>query len=259
MSYFTPEDHMTLLSVQANGFTGEAGLQRVHNRLLDLHSALYSRLRKYNIDLHADIPKPNTIQFQSVAGPFEVETMALVYMRPTSQAHVVEGIIGRNTQNSSLLIELQRHPVIELRLTPYAFTVELVIAPQAWYDQQNLAGKLTIPEHRATFHKILSQMTATYCIGFWGGLHLDNMHFSTNKLPPARVLLEWMDTFAAGRDWIRVGAWYQPGNPALAEDTILNTVFDHVRELSALYTFAAWSSNNNFHSFYKNVASPARR
>ena len=39
-------------------------------------------------------------------------------------------------------VDTYRHPVIELRLTPDQFAIELILSPYAWLDQQNLIGKL---------------------------------------------------------------------------------------------------------------------
>ena len=258
MTYFTKNDHLALLSSEANRQGGEAGLQRVFMRMHDLHRALQPRLRKLNIDLHTNGGMMNEVTNNTSSCNNNTEVMTLSYMRSRSQAKIVEGIMGRDELTTSGNIETHRHPVIELRLCPDGFVIEFLISPDAWYDQQNVVGKLTIYEQRLALYNILKNLSGDYRVGFWNGTHLDDMHLSTQQLPPAHVTSQWMDTFAAGRDWFRVGMWFDPESPELDSDNIVETVISHIRELYNLYEFVSWNSNNNYHKFYKRAVAQAR-
>jgi hypothetical protein len=258
-SFFTTQDHLALIDARMNGIA-ETGLQRVHNRMVQLHKALFPRLRQHGMDLHlCATSSQNPVNFDTATSPSRGENMTIAYSRSHNQALVVEGIMGRDPRNTDDAITLSRHPVIEVRITPHGLTVELVVAPTAWHDQQNLAGKLSVHEHRESFHRLLKNCTSDCIVGFWGGTHLDEMHFSTEQLPPAYILAEWMDTFAAGRDWLRIGMWYETEDAALSEQRIVEEVFQRMRELYDLYSFISWNGNNDFINFYRRAVGAARR
>lgn len=179
--------------------------------------------------------------------------MTLTYMREATEATIVERIMGRDV-TSPAEINHRLHPTIEIRVMPDSLAVELLLAPDAWYDQQNFAGKLSIHQHRLSFSRLLYDLADDFCLGFWSGIYLTDMHLTTDKLPPAKILLEYMDTFAAGRDYMRVGRWYEPDDPALDEENIAAEILHRMRELYSIYDFILWSSNNNFQGFYKKAA-----
>lgn len=252
MTYFTQNDHMALLSVEANRQGGEAGVQAVYQRMQELHRVLLPRLRKAGIDLHANVTVTKEVSNATTTCTPYSEVMTLSYMRSRSNAQIVENIMGRDALNSSGDIEAQRHPVIEIRLTPDSFVVEFVVSPDARCDQENIVGKISVQEHRVTLYKLLRNLGKNYRLGFWRGAHLDDdMHLRADQLPPAHVVFQWLDTFAAGRDWFRVGAWYTPESDELGKDQIVDTIFNHIKDLYAIHEFVSWTSNNNFRKFYE--------
>jgi hypothetical protein len=250
MLYFSQEYYASLVSLEID-LDGNGSLQRLHKRLLDLHRALYPRMKQSDFALYPAPETPGGVRQDSACLPTPANTMTLTYMRSHTEAELVEGLMGRDALSAVEHIESHRHPVIELRLSPDHFAVELVISPDAWYDQQNLIGKLSVTQHRNQFHQLLSELKADYLVGFWSGTHLDDTHLSTSRLPPSPILYEYLNTFADRRDWLRIGHWYDPDDPVLNADTIVDEVFERVSELYKLYTFLAWASENNFHSLYQ--------
>lgn len=246
MTYFQPDDFNAVLTIET-GSTDEP--QRVHHKLVKLHRELYPRLKQHGIDLHPNTGVPGGVSAGSNATPFATPAMTLTYMRATSEASVVERVMGREVTHAGE-INARLHPVLEIRIMPDSFAVECLVAPDAWYDQQNFAGKLSIHQHRIAFSRLLYAMEQQYCLGFWSGIYLNDMHLLTDRLPPAKILLEYMDTFAAGRDYIRVGKWYAPDDPLLDSANITGEILQRIKELYAIYDFILWTSNNNFHNFY---------
>lgn len=249
MTYFTQQEHEILNQMQ--GLSSNAGLQHIFNKFYSLHESLYSRIRNYDLDVHPHWQKSAIISYRSAACTGESSTLVLPYFRSRDQAQLVERLMGRESQEWSGDAVSYRHPVIELRLTPDHFAVELVLSPYAWWDQQNFIGKLELPRHRQTFHQMLSQLDSDYRFGFWDGIHLSDMHLTAWELRHNNVFEEWMRTFADGQDWLRVGKWYTPAETEANADAILLEVFNQVKDLHNLYTFLLWTSNNNFHSFYE--------
>lgn len=252
MTYFNRYDHHTLIAL--DGIYSDDAIQHVYKRMVDLHQMLYRRLKANRIDLHPVPNLPGSVSNTSAATPLEVPTFTLTYMRDPSEARDVEAFMGRDALSSPQSIEPHRHPVIELRLTPEHFAIELVISPSAWYDQQNFVGKLSVQHYRPEFYRLLADLDDEYKLGFWGGIHLNDMHLNTDHLPPMPVLFEFLDTFADRRDWIRIGRWYEPEDPHIHQDHIVDIAYDAVTKLHSLAAFIQWTSANNFHNFYKKLA-----
>lgn len=251
MIYFTHEDHQVLQFENARMSENSGDLKQVHEKLLELHRTLNRYLRDHNRDL---FPRRNAILYgQTACSLKDVEAVAFPYSRSNEQALVVERLMGKDTLPRDAEMDVNSHPVVELRLTPQHFVVELVLAPDAWWDQQNLVGKLSLPHHREKFSLMLSQMPGDFVVGFWQGCDLSDMHLTTQQLIRTRSLYDWVGTFADGQDWLRVGTWYTVEDERLATDRIVDELSGRINALYNLYGFLLWTSNNNFHSFYQQI------
>lgn len=248
MFYFSAKDHMALTA--GHGQTsGE--FQAAYDKLLDLHNSVYPRLRNHGMDLHPRWQKASVIVQESAAALEQSSALVLPYFRSREQAEMVERLMGKENITQCGGVDTFRHPVIELRLTPCSFAVELILSPYAWWDQQNFIGKLELPSHRATFRQLLNEMDGDYCFGYWHGLELSEMHLTNAQLRRGSIMDEWMNTFADGQDWLRVGRWYEAESPMLFRSCIVTEVMNAVRSLNRLYNFLLWTSNNNFQDFYE--------
>lgn len=228
-------------------------------KLLSLHEGLQPRVRNHNLDLHPREQKSALVCGESAACLGAEGALTLTYLRSREQAVAVERLMGKDRVSISGDVEMHRHPVIELRFTPDAFAIELILSPYAWWDQQNLVGKLELAQHRAQFRQLLSLLDSDYRFGFWSGIHLGDMQLSVGQLLQGRVLDEWINTFADGQDWLRVGKWFDVQDPVLDTHHLTAAAFDVVKALHGLYEFILWTSNNNFHPFYEKRQRNLRR
>jgi hypothetical protein len=248
MTYFSYTDHIApSYSKEQEPGTGEQTISKFYN----LHKALYDRIRNRHLDLYPHWQKSKIISNTSATSPAASDTLSLHYFRSLEQAQMVEKLMGIDSSPTQTEVYPYRHPVIELRLAPDHFAIELVLSPYALWDQQNLIGKLELERHRMTLRSLLRNMDTDYAFGFWEGTGFSDMHLTTWQLTHGKVMDEWMQTFADGQDWLRFGVWYEPEHTALDEDTIVTEAFARVSELYNLYDFMLWTSNNNFHSFYE--------
>ena len=251
MSYFSLSDHTALSS---------ADVSQVREKFLDLHHALRDKMRMQDWDLHPHWQKAHVITDTSSAATLRSENfLTLTYFRPYEQAKVVESLMGLDQADGDHIVQSYRHPVIELRLTPDHFAIELVLSPMAWWDQRNFMGKLELQRHQESLRRLLYRLDGDYRFGFWGGTHLGDMHLTTWQLLHGRVLGEWMDTFADGQDWLRLGVWYEPESPRLSADYIVHEATTRIGELYNVYDYLLWTSNNNYHDFYGKRDKYARR
>lgn len=247
-SYFSLADHQSLQVAAAH--PGDS--QSVYAKFLELHNLLHRRMRDRGWDLHPHWDKAHLISSSSVGCQpgSEIEGYVLSYSRSREQAALVERLMGRDYAHAASQADVTRHPSIELRITPDAFAIELIISPSAWWDQRNLIGKLSIDRHRTAFRNMLTRMETDFRFGFFEGCHLNDMHLLAQQLMRGKVLEEWMGTFADGQDWLRIGVWYTPESDLLSEEKILNESLHRLEQLQNLYAFIAWTGNNNYQSFY---------
>ncbi len=249
MTYFSLKDHQSL-AFRAGSLTSDDDAQLTYDKLLELHHSLHRRLRDHNYDLHPHWNRASIVTSGSVTAANEAETLTLSYFRSQEQATLVERLMGRDRLDRPVEVEMYRHPVVELRLTPNHFAVELVLTPDAWWDQQNFIGKLAIPRHRETLRQIMQRMDGDFNFGFWDGADLSDMHLTTKQLARSAYMTEWMNTFCDGQDWLRLGMWYTPEDERLDTTRIVSELARRVGALYSVYTFLLWTSNNDFHNFY---------
>lgn len=246
-AFFRQEHHDFLKDKDASAEQMDA----LHARMRTLHETLYPRMRANNLDLHL-YPESakGALHTQSVADVKTQQTVLLAYLRDPVHAVTVERLMGREEVASEKGIEIHRHPVIELRLTPEHFVVEFLISPDAWWDQQNLAGRLTVDRHRDELYQQLRQMPHVR-LGFWQGVHLSDMHMDSTRFHRTALLTEWLSTFEPGKDWFRLGKWYTPEDESLAEETIFDELLTQIKNLYVVYIQMLWHGDNNFRDFYQ--------
>lgn len=229
-------------------------------RLTQLHRVLYDRMRAQSWDLHPYWEGNRVVTYTSTAGGFDTNVHTLVYLRSEEQARMVEENMGIESRGRGYTgIRASRHPVIEVRDAADHFAVELIISPEAWWDQQNIVGKLALERYRTGLRSLLRGMRPDYCFGFWAGTQLNDMHLTTWQLTQGNVLSEWLGTFADSHDYLRFGAWYDRDDPALAPERLANEIYGRLADLYTLYEFLVWTGNNNFRSFYEKQHSRQRR
>lgn len=244
MTYFTRDDHTDLAAFKP----GTAAQLAVYQKLLDLNKALYPLLRNANIALFTGNP---IIDEDSVCVVEGRQVLSIAYRRSNTEAITVERLMGREEVASTETIEVHRHPTIEVRLTPQHLTVELVMSPDAWWDQRNFVGKLSIARQRTEFFKLMRQLDQTFRLGFWQGTHLGEMHLNAKQFHHIDILNEWINTFEAGKDWFRLGAWYEPDAVLLDKASIHSELLNRIKQLYPLYQYLLWTGDNNFQEFYE--------
>lgn len=202
--------------------------------LLSLHQSLYSRFRKYNITLQA------VTSDESVTMIERNRVKTVVYLRNSTEAQAIEMMMGRNKPK----LELRHHPVIELRKHQDGAVLELVLPPQAWWDQQNLIGKLSVERHHREFYQLVGQLPSEFKVGFWEGTQLSDAHLTAGQLLHPQLFKQWWATFNCGQDWLRIGVWYDHTSQITEE------LAQYAHYLERIYQFIAWKSANDFRAFY---------
>lgn len=255
MTYFTSDILAPLIEHQDVDMLAPEQVDAITARLCELHEGILANLQQQSIGLHT-WNEERCVPWIGTAGTVDPhQSIVMPYLRHKTQAVTVERLLGREEVATHKTIEVRRHPVIEVRLSPDWFAIELLMSPDAWWDQQNLVGKLSIARHRQAIYSLLKALDAGYNLGFWRGEHLSEMHLTAAQFQHPRVMDEWMSTFEPGSDWFRLGIWYDYEDDALSEATIAETIWRHLRLLYPLYEQFLWTSDNNFRDFYLNPVS----
>jgi len=247
MTLFTQHEHRLLYDLNESSHQPNPALEAVYRRLFDLQQAVNQSIKKSQLELHRGKPALDAVEVGSVSSLAPEKALSVGFSRSEELSLTVQRVLGRDVVDAALKPRL--HPVIELRLTPDHFVVELIVAPEARQDQENFAGKISIDQHRRQLYKMLKHYDTNYCIGFWAGTHLDDMHLTTTKLPPPQIFFEYLETFAVNRDYLRIGCWYAPEE--LDAQNAKSEIMARIKELYNVYQFALWSSNNNFVEFFR--------
>lgn len=246
MLFFTSE----MMSALAQNDVGAR--QVVKKRLFNLHEQIYGQMQGNDLELHIITAPDKVVMNSSISDPSAKDVLSLAYLRASRQAVTVERLMGREESANEQNIEIRRHLAIEIRLSQEKLAIEMLMSPDAWWDQQNLVGKFSIARHKQEFYARLGQFPINYCLGFWKGVHLSEMHLKTAHFQHPRIMDEWLGTFQPNADWFRIGIWYDFDDEALSEDNIAAEVMKQIRMLYELYELIRWSNDNNFREFYDN-------
>ena len=250
MGYFDVAHLAEMGDADSATFSEVTSYEPLLARFNQLHTGVLAQIETNSLNLN--IIKPdNPITQQSVCTIEPKNILCTQYLRTRGEALVVERLMGREEVATVKNIEARRHPVIELRLLPDYLVLEFIMPPDAWWDQENLVGKLTVSRHKQTYHGLLRQFRAAYRMGFWRGTHLSNMHLTAAQFQHPRIMQEWMSTFEPSKDWFRLGIWYRHDDDRLHPDTILEELTKEIKILYTLYEHFLWTSDNNYREFYE--------
>lgn len=248
MSLFSQNNHTAVQDVAAGKTDYLPDVEATVQKLATLNSQIFPQLSNYGLDLHPAKTNNNVI-FESASTSTKRGMISLQYMRSRPQAIRVERLMGRD-ETSNNGIDARRHPVIEVRVTPSFLTVELILSPYAWWDQQNFVGKISVDRHRQRFFELVQRLDGETKIGFWRGIQLEDVYVKVNQLKNQRIWNELIDTFDPGKDWFRVGLWYTPEAEEISSENIQEELVSQIRNIYAIYEEVIWSSNNNYREFY---------
>ena len=225
-------------------------MEQARQHLEQLHAGLHARMQVQNLDLHIYRDRGQKIVTGgSTTTRDEHNALALQYARSKTEARRIERLMGLGIEAASTPVQVRRHPTIEIRLTPTAFCIELVLSPEAWWDQQNLMGKLNVQRHRESFYAMLRRLDPRYRQGFWHGTDLSDMHIASTVSHNDHVLREWFNTFEPRQDYFRLGIWYADDDAALQGDAIHDEIMQQIKTLYRFYGFLLWTSDNNYRDF----------
>ena len=216
-----------------------ANTMLANEMLNQLQTALSARFHKYSISLDVAATSESSADWSGNSNP------TVTYHRPFEEAQNVEYLLGCDMPLSEL--NLRRHPVIELRAYNDGIVMEFVLPPDAWWDQENFIGKLTVNRHRTAFRLLIQKLSSDFRIGFWSGVKLDDLVLNPLQASHPAVFEQWVSTFCCGQNWFRVGVWYDTVEAVTPE--LVNDLFEKAQLLNSVYEFVSWKGSNDYRAF----------
>lgn len=210
------------------------------NELLNqLQTALTARFHKYSISFDVTTTTESSADWTGNTHP------TVMYHRPFEEAQNVEYMLGCELPIHHL--NVRRHPVIELRAHKDGIVMEFLLPPDAWWDQENFIGKLTVSRHRQAFRQIIQKLSEDFRIGFWSGVDLDDLVLTPRQASHLMVFDQWVNTFCCGQNWFRVGVWYDSVEAVTPE--LIAELFEKAQRLNSIYAFISWKGSNDYRAF----------
>lgn len=243
MAYFS-ETH-----IQALSENNASEKKRLQQHFLALHKKVFEQIQDNDINLNLIKSSEHAVSNETISQHEACDVLAIQYTRNRNKAVTVERLMGREEIASVNTIITRLHPVIEMRFSAEGFALELLVSPDAWWDQENLKGKLSIARHKHEFYSLLMTLEESYCMGFWQGIHLSEMRLNGKYFQHPRILDEWLSTFHPHADWFRIGICYAIDDEALEDDNIVAELSKQIQAIYPIYNYLLWTSENNFRDF----------
>lgn len=246
--FFTAAEHEALRDIRSYPEALPSSVLTIADRFTGLQRSLSRRISATGSELQPCWSRGTPVNNYSFSANCNISGLSFAFLRPRAQAVTIEKMMGRGA-NGLHQAEPYRHPVIEVRVTPEHFAIEIIMSPYAWWDQRNFVGKLRIARHVEALRSLLGEGMDSLHIGFWSGAELCDSHLTCRQIMRGKFMEEWFGTFAAEHDWFRIGVWYPVEDRALTYENTLPELSRKVMLLAKLYKYLAWTSENNFHSF----------
>lgn len=248
--YFNSEA-LNLLPYLKPQNTETPDIQALFVAFKQLQERLHRQMLALNLYLFPHSVNGQACGMLSVTSLIEGGLLCTRFLRAAGICTNVERLMGLEDVHSAAKVQPRRHPVIEIRLQPNYFAVEFVVSSDAWWDQENLMGRLSLPRHRDEFFSTIAKLNSQFCMGYWQGIALNEMRISVRHLRRRPIFEEWLKTFEASKDNLRIGRWYALDDPVLSQESIEQTLLADIHALYALYTQVSWTGENNFRPLYR--------
>ncbi len=248
--FFTPAD----LAVFANGlstnpeYDGER--ERVRDKLVALHRAIYPEIRKRKWDLHPHWMTQWLISASRISpATSRIEFMAVRYSKPETTIKLMK------RQFIEDFGHFYANAMIAARVDKEGFSVELLVSEKAWVDAQNLKNRLASgADQRGHFRTLLADLDGDYSLRLTQFVRNENgpsgyqevVRAKARRLVNVGVLNSTMDKYKPGGHDLRLVVYYKPNDPRLGEEKIAAEVLQRVEQLYPLYEFLAWSPKNDY-------------
>jgi hypothetical protein len=260
--FFSPADY----AVFENGLGGnpdyDGERERVKDKLVFLHRAVYPEIRKRKWDLHPHWMTQWLISASRIspATP-RIDFMTLRYSKPETTIKLMKKELFEDFGH------FYANAMIAARIDKEGFAVELYVSDKAWVDGQNLKERLRDgADQRGHFRTLLADLGGEYTLrlsqyirgedGFTR--YEEALRAKASRLVNVGMLNATMEKYKPGGHDLRLGIYYPSNDKRLSAEHIADEVLTRIEQLYPIYAFLSWSPKNNFRKA-KNVDQKSAR
>lgn len=249
--FFTPADYAVFANGLGTNAEYDAERERVKDKLIFLHREIYPTIRKNKWDLHPHWMAQWLISASrlSPATP-RIDFLTLRYSKPETTIKLMKKELFEDFGH------FYANAMIAIRIDKAGLTIELYISDKAWVDGQNLKNRLqSSAQERGHLRDLLAELGSEHTLrlahfyrteeGFTR--YEEILRAKASRLVNAGVLNAVMDKYKPGGHDLRLGLSYQPDDPRLCADRIVDEVLTRITQLYPIYRFASWSLKNDFY------------
>jgi hypothetical protein len=224
--------------------------ERIREKLVALHKAIYPEIRKAKLDLHPHW-MPQWLISASRISPAtpRVEFMTVRYSKPETTIKLMKKQLFEDFGH------FYANAMIAARIDREGFAVELFVSDKAWVDAQNLKTRLQNgAEERGHFRALLAELGGEHTLrlsqfvrpeeGYPGFQEV--LRAKASRLVNVGMLNSTMEKYKPGGHDLRLGIYYASDDKRLHADTIAEEVFKRIGQLYPIYAFLSWSPKNDY-------------
>ncbi|MDE3089930.1 MAG: hypothetical protein KGJ80_11170 [Chloroflexota bacterium] len=249
-SYFSLPDYAVFENRLAMNAEYDGERERVRNKLVSLHKAIYPEIRKRRWDLHPHWMPQWLISASRISpATARIEFMTLRYSKPETTIKLMKKQLiedfGHFYANAMLAARIDRE----------GFAIELFISEKAWVDGQNLKNRLRDGTlQRGHFRSLLAELGGEHALRlsqFVRGEerpigYQEIVRAKASRLVNVGMLNSTMEKYKPGGHELRLGIAYKPDDARLTADNIASEILTRLEQLYPIYAFLSWSPKNDY-------------
>lgn len=260
--YFSSADYAVFETrVSANAeYDGER--ERVKEKLVALHRAIYPTIRRNKWDLHPHWMSQWLISAARIspATP-RVDFMTLRYSKPETTIKLMKKELFEDFGH------FYANAMIAMRVDKEGFAIELYVSDKAWVDGQNLKNRVqSSADERGYFRTLLAELGGEHTLRLSQFTRTDEgytrfeevLRAKASRLVNVGMLNATIEKYKPGGHELRLGIDYKPDDKRLAEENLAPEILARVEQLYPVYAFLSWSPKNN-HRTEKNADQKSSR
>ncbi len=248
--FFSPTDYAVFGQRLASNPDYDGERERIKDKLVVLHKAIYPEIRKKKWDLHPHW-MPQWLVSASRISPATgwIDFMNLRYSKSETVIKMMK------QQFIDDFGHFYANAMLTARIDENGFAVELLVSEKAWVDGQNLKQRLQDgATQKGQFRSLMAELGGEHTLSLSQFIREDGrskgyeevIRAKASRLVNAGVLNSIIDKYLPGRHDFRLGVRYEPDDPRLSSDRIAEQVVERFSQLYPLYAFASWSPKNDY-------------
>lgn len=248
--YFSSVDYAVFDNGLGSSAEYDGERERVRDKLVFLHRAIYPEIRRRRWDLHPHW-MPQWLISASRISPAtpRIDFVTLRYSKPETTIKLMKKELIEDFGH------FYANAMIAARIDKEGFAVELYVSDKAWVDGQNLKNRLQeSAQQRGHFRNLLAELGGEHTFRLAQFVRNDDrftryeevLRAKASRLVNVGMLNSTMEKYKPGGHDLRLGINYKPDDERLAADHIAAEVLARIEQLYPIYAFLSWSPKNDF-------------